>query len=207
MRRDRRRRTVDDAVGAGNGWAGPPGADAAALADAAAAGDPVAVRAFHRGATALAAMIASVGAVCDLNSCRHRRGSGEIGSDTVRSAERGAGRLRGLELHPRPAGGAGRARRRRRPDRRGPADQVSASPVAVLADDAHALYGGRRSTEDRRSPSNRSKVREFPATHAGGRGRPSLATRRRHLHAPTASCVGAFVIPGPRTQGGMHGPG
>ncbi len=50
-----------------NGWAGPPGADAAALADAAAAGDPVAVRAFRRGAGALAAMIASVGAVCDLN--------------------------------------------------------------------------------------------------------------------------------------------
>lgn len=50
-----------------NGWAGPPGADAAALADAAAAGDPVAVRAFHRGARALAAMIASVGAVCDLD--------------------------------------------------------------------------------------------------------------------------------------------
>jgi len=50
-----------------NGWAGPPGADAAALADAAAAGDPVAMRAFHRGATALAAMIASVGAVCDLD--------------------------------------------------------------------------------------------------------------------------------------------
>jgi glucokinase len=50
-----------------NGWAAPPGADAKVLADAAAAGDPVAVRAFHRGATALAAMIASVGAVCDLN--------------------------------------------------------------------------------------------------------------------------------------------
>jgi glucokinase len=50
-----------------NGWAGPPGADAAALADAAAAGDAVAVQACHRGATALAAMIASVGAVCDLD--------------------------------------------------------------------------------------------------------------------------------------------
>jgi glucokinase len=50
-----------------NGWVGPPGADAAALAAAAAAGDAVAVQAFHRGATALAAMIASVGAVCDLN--------------------------------------------------------------------------------------------------------------------------------------------
>ncbi|KKB97529.1 ROK family protein, partial [Mycobacterium nebraskense] len=31
------------------------------------AGDPVADRAFRRGATALAAMIASVGAVCDLD--------------------------------------------------------------------------------------------------------------------------------------------
>ena len=50
-----------------NGWAAPPGADAAALAEAADAGDAVAVRAFRRGATALAAMIASVGAVCDLD--------------------------------------------------------------------------------------------------------------------------------------------
>ncbi|MGB8390972.1 ROK family protein, partial [Mycobacterium sp.] len=37
------------------------------LAAAAAAGEPVAERAFRRGATALAAMIASVGAVCDLD--------------------------------------------------------------------------------------------------------------------------------------------
>jgi glucokinase len=50
-----------------HGWAGPPGADAAVLADAAQAGDPVALQAFGRGATALAAMIASVGAVCDLD--------------------------------------------------------------------------------------------------------------------------------------------
>jgi len=50
-----------------NGWAAPPGADAAVLAEAADAGDAVAVRAFRRGATALAAMIASVGAVCDLD--------------------------------------------------------------------------------------------------------------------------------------------
>ncbi|SRX92084.1 putative sugar kinase [Mycobacterium tuberculosis H37Rv] [Mycobacterium shimoidei] len=48
-----------------NGWTGP--ADAAALAGAAAAGDGVAVRAFERGATALAATIASVAAVCDLD--------------------------------------------------------------------------------------------------------------------------------------------
>ena len=50
-----------------NGWAAPAGADALALAEAAAAGDAVAVRAFDRGARALAAMIASVAAVCDLN--------------------------------------------------------------------------------------------------------------------------------------------
>jgi glucokinase len=50
-----------------NGWAAPPGAGARDLAAAAAAGDPVAVRAFRRGTTALAAMIASVGAVCDLD--------------------------------------------------------------------------------------------------------------------------------------------
>ncbi|WP_343599895.1 ROK family protein [Mycobacterium sp.] len=47
-----------------NGWTG---ADAALLAAAAAAGQEVPVRAFERGATALAAMIASVGAVCDLD--------------------------------------------------------------------------------------------------------------------------------------------
>jgi glucokinase len=50
-----------------NGWVAPPGADAATLGEAADAGDPVAQAAFHRGATALAAMIASVGAVCDLD--------------------------------------------------------------------------------------------------------------------------------------------
>jgi glucokinase len=50
-----------------NGWAAPPGADARALAAAADAGDPVALRAFRRGASALAAMIASVAAVCDLD--------------------------------------------------------------------------------------------------------------------------------------------
>jgi glucokinase len=50
-----------------NGWAAPPGADAVTLAEAADAGDPVARQAFHRGATALAAMVASVGAVCDLD--------------------------------------------------------------------------------------------------------------------------------------------
>ncbi len=50
-----------------HGWAGPPGADAILLAQAAEAGDAVALGAFRRGATALAAMIASVAAVCDLD--------------------------------------------------------------------------------------------------------------------------------------------
>ncbi|WP_445166888.1 ROK family protein [Mycolicibacterium sp. Dal123E01] len=46
------------------GWAG---ADAKGLAEAAAAGNRIALQAFHRGARAIAAMIASVGAVCDLD--------------------------------------------------------------------------------------------------------------------------------------------
>jgi glucokinase len=50
-----------------NGWSALPGAGAKELADAAATGDPVAVQAFRRGAGALAAMIASVAAVCDLD--------------------------------------------------------------------------------------------------------------------------------------------
>ncbi|WAC90823.1 ROK family protein [Mycobacterium sp. Aquia_213] len=50
-----------------NGWSAPPGAGARELAAAAAAGDAIALRAFHRGATGLAAMIASVAAVCDLD--------------------------------------------------------------------------------------------------------------------------------------------
>ncbi|MGB3356739.1 MAG: ROK family protein, partial [Mycobacterium sp.] len=50
-----------------NGWQAPADADAKALAEAAANGDPVAVGAFRRGADALAAMIASVAAVCDLD--------------------------------------------------------------------------------------------------------------------------------------------
>lgn len=46
------------------GW---DGADAKELADAAATGNQVALAAFRRGARAIAAMIASVGAVCDLD--------------------------------------------------------------------------------------------------------------------------------------------
>ena len=47
-----------------NGWSGT---DAKELAVAAAAGDDVAVRAFGRGARAVAATIASVAATCDLD--------------------------------------------------------------------------------------------------------------------------------------------
>jgi glucokinase len=50
-----------------NGWSAPQGAGARDLAAGAVAGDPVAARAFRRGATALAAMIASVAAACDLD--------------------------------------------------------------------------------------------------------------------------------------------
>jgi glucokinase len=50
-----------------NGWDAPPEADAKELADAAYTGHPVALRAFYRGGTAVAAMIASVAAVCDLD--------------------------------------------------------------------------------------------------------------------------------------------
>ena len=50
-----------------NGWAGAARRRRRGLGQAAEAGDPVALQAFHRGATALAAMIASVGAVCDLD--------------------------------------------------------------------------------------------------------------------------------------------
>ncbi|OBJ99120.1 sugar kinase [Mycolicibacterium fortuitum] len=47
-----------------HGW---DGTDAKALGEAAAQGDDVALKAFHRGARAVAAMIASVGAVYDLD--------------------------------------------------------------------------------------------------------------------------------------------
>jgi glucokinase len=50
-----------------HGWDAPPEADAKELAAAARTGDPTALRAYYRGATALAAGIASVAAVCDLD--------------------------------------------------------------------------------------------------------------------------------------------
>ncbi|WP_422741833.1 ROK family protein [Mycobacterium sp. WMMD1722] len=50
-----------------HGWQAPPSADARELAAAAVAGNAVARQAFTRAARGIAAMIASVGAVCDLD--------------------------------------------------------------------------------------------------------------------------------------------
>jgi glucokinase len=94
-----------------NGWAGPPGADAVALGQAAATGDPLALRAFHRSATALAAMIASVGAVCDLDLVVLGGGvarSGPILFDPLRAAladYAGLSFIRGLRVVPAALGG------------------------------------------------------------------------------------------------------
>jgi glucokinase len=94
-----------------NGWAGPPGADAAALGQAAVAGDALALRAFHRSANALAAMIASVGAVCDLDLVVIGGGvakSGPILFEPLRAALAGYAGLsfiRGLRVVPAELGG------------------------------------------------------------------------------------------------------
>lgn len=94
-----------------NGWAGPPGADAAALGRAAEAGDPVAMKAFRRGATALAAMIASVGAVCDLDLVVIGGGVAKSGAtlfDPLRTAlagYTGLSFIRGLRVVPAALGG------------------------------------------------------------------------------------------------------
>ncbi|MCV7386285.1 ROK family protein [Mycolicibacter longobardus] len=95
-----------------NGWA-PEGtsADAKALGDAAEAGDPVALRAFRRGTDALAVMIASVAAVCDLDLVVIGGGvarSGALLFDPLRAAlaERaGLDFLAGLRVVPAELGG------------------------------------------------------------------------------------------------------
>jgi len=89
-----------------NGWDAPAGADAKELADAANAGDPVALQAFRRGATAVAAMIASVSAVCDLDLVVIGGGvakSGALLFDPLREALSSYARLdflRGLRVLP-----------------------------------------------------------------------------------------------------------
>ena len=94
-----------------NDWSAAPGAGARDLAAAAAAGDPVAVRAFRRGATALAAMIASVAAVCDLDLVVIGGGvarSGRLLFDPLRTAladYAGLEFLAGLHVLPAELGG------------------------------------------------------------------------------------------------------
>ena len=94
-----------------NGWSAPPGAGARELADAAAMGDPAATQAFRRGAGALAAMIASVAAVCDLDLVVIGGGvakSGPLLFDPLRAALANYARLdflAGLRVVPAELGG------------------------------------------------------------------------------------------------------
>ena len=93
------------------GWAAAPDADAKELADAAAGGDPIALRAFERGAGAVAAMIASVAAVCDLDLVIIGGGVAKAGPvlfDPLRAALRnyaGLDFIRGLQVVPADLGG------------------------------------------------------------------------------------------------------
>jgi glucokinase len=94
-----------------HGWDAPAEADAKELADAAYAGDPIALRAFYRGAQAVAAMIASVGAVCDLDLVVIGGGvakSGKLLFDPVRetlATYAGLDFLRDLRVVPAELGG------------------------------------------------------------------------------------------------------
>lgn len=90
------------------GW---DGGDARQLAQAAAAGDEIALRAFSRGARAVAAMIASVAAVCDLDLVVIGGGvanAGPVLFDPLRAALRehlGLDFIRGLRVLPAALGG------------------------------------------------------------------------------------------------------
>ncbi len=95
-----------------NGWAPEaPVADSKTLAAAADAGDPVALRAFRRGTDALAVMITSVAAVCDLNLVVIGGGvarSGALLFDPLRAAlaqRAGLDFLVGLQVVPAELGG------------------------------------------------------------------------------------------------------
>ena len=94
-----------------NGWSAPADAGAKELAEAAAAGDAVAVQAFARGTRALAAMIASVGAVCDLDLVVIGGGVAKAGAllfDPLRAALSDYARLdflAGLRVVPAELGG------------------------------------------------------------------------------------------------------
>lgn len=94
-----------------HGWQAPEGADAKDLAEAAHSGDRIGMRAFRRGAEALAATIASVAAVCDLDRVVIGGGvakSGALLFDPLRAAlSRYAGLafIRDLQVVPAELGG------------------------------------------------------------------------------------------------------
>jgi len=94
-----------------HGWDAPAEADAKELADAANAGNAVALSAFRRGATAVAAMIASVGAVCDLDLVVIGGGVAKSGSllfdplGEALASYAGLDFLRGLRVLPAELGG------------------------------------------------------------------------------------------------------
>jgi glucokinase len=94
-----------------HGWAAPADAGAKELAQAADAGNELAVLAFRRSATALAAMIASVAAVCDLDLAVIGGGVAKAGPllfDPLREALDGYAGLdfvRGLPVVPAQLGG------------------------------------------------------------------------------------------------------
>ena len=94
-----------------HGWGAAPGVGAQDLARAADAGDGLALTAFWRGARALAAMIASVGAVCDLDLVVIGGGvakSGDLLFDPLRAAladHTGLDFLHGLSVVPAQLGG------------------------------------------------------------------------------------------------------
>ena len=92
-----------------NGWAG--GGGAKELAEAASAGDELALSAFRRSGTALAAMIASVAAVCDLDLAVIGGGVARAGPLLFDPLREALGRyaaldfLRGLRVVPAQLGG------------------------------------------------------------------------------------------------------
>jgi glucokinase len=94
-----------------NGWVASPEADAKELADAATNGDAIALQAFRRGATAVAQMIASVAAVCDLDLVVVGGGVAKAGPllfDPLRAALKsyaGLEFIRGLRVLPAALGG------------------------------------------------------------------------------------------------------
>ena len=123
-----------------NGWSALPSAGAKELADAAATGDPVALQAFRRGAGALAAMIASVAAVCDLDLVVIGGGvakSGALLLDPLRESLAEYARLdflAGLRVVPAELGGEA-----------GLVGAAAARPTRVLRESRGAQYGTVRS--------------------------------------------------------------